>query len=135
MKTNRYEQPTMSLTNRVLAVVDDVRVAREAIRQLDASGVPEGHVDTLSGDVGLHRIDAHGTYGGRLTRFVRAVQSVSIEGEHLRRYEAELEQGRLVVDVPVLHAWNRQRVVDILRAQGAHFINAYGQWTIEPMAA
>ena len=49
--------------------------------------------------------------------------------------EAALARGHLVVDVAVHGRQKRDRVVQILRRHGAHFINAYGQWTIESVAA
>jgi hypothetical protein len=39
------------------------------------------------------------------------------------------------VDVHVHGRRNQDAVAHILRAHGAHFINAYGQWTIEGIAA
>ena len=53
------------------------------------------------------------------------------EGEQLRHYKDELEHGHCVIDVPVFDEARRNQAVQILQAHGAHFINAYGQWTIE----
>jgi hypothetical protein len=39
------------------------------------------------------------------------------------------------VDVHIHGRRNQDAVARILRAHGAHFINAYGQWTIEGIAA
>jgi hypothetical protein len=125
----------LSLTNRVLAVVDDTRGADEAIRDLDRAGVPDGHVDMLCGSTGVDRIDVRGEHGTPIARLLRALESVTPEGEQLRHYQAELEQGHCVVDVPAHDAARRKRAVKILKAHGAHFINAYGQWTNEPMAS
>jgi hypothetical protein len=66
---------------------------------------------------------------------VRGLQRWTVEGAHLRKYEAELAQGHEVVDVHVHGRRNQDAVAHILRAHGAHFINAYGQWTIEGIAA
>jgi hypothetical protein len=119
-----------SLSNRVLGVIDDAREADETVRDLDQSGVPDGAVETLCGGTGVQRIDVSGT-GSRIARLIRAVESVNPEGEQLRHYKDELEQGHCVIDVPVYDAARRNQVVQILQAHGAHFINAYGQWTIE----
>jgi hypothetical protein len=40
-----------------------------------------------------------------------------------------------VLDVSVHGRRNREAVVQILRTHAAHFINAYGPWTIEAVAA
>jgi hypothetical protein len=119
-----------SLTNRVLGVIDDAREAAETVRDLDQSGVPDGAVETLCGGTGVQRIDVRGD-GSRIARLIRAVESVNPEGEQLRHYKDELEQGHCVIDVPVFNEARRNQAVQILQAHGAHFINAYGQWTVE----
>jgi hypothetical protein len=119
-----------SLTNRVLGVIDDVREAEETVRDLDQAGVPDGAVETLCGGSGVQRIDVRGE-GSRIARLIRAVESINPEGEQLRHYKDELEQGHCVIDVPVFNQARRNQAVQILQAHGAHFINAYGQWTIE----
>jgi hypothetical protein len=119
-----------SLTNRVLGVIDDAHEAAETVRELDQSGVSDGVVETLCGGSGVQRIDVRGD-GSRIARLIRAVESVNPEGEQLRHYKDELEQGHCVIDVPVFNEARRNQAVQILRAHGAHFINAYGQWTVE----
>ena len=119
-----------SLTNRVLGVIDDAREAAETVKDLDQSGVPDGAVETLCGGAGVQRIDVGGD-GSRIARLIRAVESVNPEGEQLRHYKDELEQGHCVIDVPVFNEARRNQAVQILQAHGAHFINAYGQWTVE----
>jgi hypothetical protein len=124
-----------SLTNRVLGVVDDSRGADETIRDLDQAGVPDGSIETLRGGAGVERIDAHGEHGGHFVHLIRTLQSVTPEGEQLLHYEAELVHGHCVVDVPAHDPAKRNQAVKILKAHGAHFINAYGQWTNEPFAS
>jgi hypothetical protein len=119
-----------SLTNRVLGVIDDAREAEKTVRDLDQAGVPDGVVETLCGGSGVKRIDICGD-GSRIARLIRAVESINPEGEQLRHYKVELEQGHCVIDVPVFNEARRNQAVQILQAHGAHFINAYGQWTIE----
>lgn len=85
-----HSQPLLNLTNRVLAVVDDSISAEEVLNELAAAGVHPAHLTALSGDRGLHWIDAEGAHGGRLARIVRGFQRWNVEGEHLRRYDAEL---------------------------------------------
>jgi hypothetical protein len=118
------------LSNRVLGVIDDAHEAEETVRDLDRSGVSDGVVETLCGGSGVQRIDVRGD-GSRIARLIRAVESVNPEGEQLRHYKDELEQGHCVIDVPVFNEARRNQAVQILRAHGAHFINAYGQWTVE----
>jgi hypothetical protein len=119
-----------SLTNRVLGVIDDAREADKTVQDLDKSGVPDGAVETLCGGTGVQRIDVTGN-GSRIARLIRAVESINPEGEQLRHYKDELEQGHCVIDVPVYDEARRNQAVQILQAHGAHYINAYGQWTVE----
>ena len=119
-----------SLTNRVLGVIDDAREADKTVRDLDESGVPDGAVESLCGGSGVQKIDVSGN-GSRIARLIRAVESVNPEGEQLRHYKDELEQGHCVIDVPVYDEARREQAVQILQAHGAHYINAYGQWTVE----
>lgn len=135
MNTNHNGHTLRNLTNRVMAVIDDPSRAQAAVETLERAGVPERQVATLSGTEGARELDAEGVHGGGVKQVLRAVQRLTAEGEHLRRYEAELARGHLVVDVAVHGRRRRETVAQILRSHGAHFINAYGQWTIESVAA
>jgi hypothetical protein len=84
---------------------------------------------------GLRAREIEGARSGGVTHALRALQRLTVEGHRLRRYEAELARGHLFVDVAVHGRQKRDKVVQILRSHGAHFINAYGQWTIESVAA
>ncbi len=135
MKTNHNGHAVLNLTNRVMAVIDDAAQAQAAVETLERAGVPEHERAALSGTEGARDIDAEGTHSGGVKHALRALQRLTVEGHHLRRYQAELTKGHLIVDVAVHGREKRDRVVQILRAHGAHFINAYGQWTIEGIAA
>jgi hypothetical protein len=135
MKTNHNGHILRNLTNRVMAVIDDAEHARAAVETLEQAGVPERELAALSGTQGAREIDADGSHSGGVIHALRAVQRLTVEGHHLRRYEAELASGHFVVDVAVHGRQKRDRVVQILRSHGARFINAYGQWTIESVAA
>jgi hypothetical protein len=134
MTTNHNGHTLWNLTNRVMAVIDDAKKAHAAVETLERAGVPEHELAALSGTEGVREIDAHGVHGGGVKHALRALQRLTVEGDHLRHYEAELAQGHLVVDVAVHGRQKRDTVVQILRSHGAHFINAYGQWTIESVA-
>ena len=135
MKTNHNGHTLRNLTNRVMAVIDDAESAQAAVETLERAGVPERELAALSGAEGAREIDSEGTHSGGVKHALRALQSLTVEGHHLRRYEAELARGHLVVNVAVHGRQKRDRVIQILRSHGAHFINAYGQWTIESVAA
>ena len=135
MTTNRTGHTLLNLTNRVMAVIDDAENAHAAVETLERAGVPEHDLTALSGAAGVREIDADGGRSGGFKHALRSLQRLTTEGRHLRNYEAELAQGHLVVDVAVHGRQTRDTVVQILRRHGAHLINAYGQWTIEGVAA
>ncbi len=134
MTTNRNGHTLWNLTNRVMAVIDVAEHAEAAIETLERSGVPEHELAALSGTDGVREVDADGVHGGGVKQALRALQRLTTEGDHLRHYAAELARGHLVVDVTVHGRSKRDTVVQILRSHGAHFINAYGPWTIESVA-
>jgi hypothetical protein len=135
MTTNQNRHALRNLRNRIIAVIDDPRHTQAAIETLEQAGIGDADLATFSGDEGARQIDAEGVHSAGMTHVLRALQRWTVEGAHLRQYEAELAQGHQVVDVHIHGRRRQDAVVRILRAHGAHFINAYGQWTIEGVAA
>ena len=93
MRTNHNGHALLNLTNRVMAVIDDAEHAQAAIETLERAGVPEHERAALSGTEGARDIDAEGTHSGGVKHALRALQRLTVEGHHLRRYEAELARG------------------------------------------
>ena len=135
MKTNQYGHALRNLTNRVIAVIDDPRQTQAAIDTLKRAGIADSDLAAFSGKEGAQHIDAEGVYSHGVTHMLRGLQRWTVEGAHLRKYQEELGQGHQVVDVHVHGRRNQDAVARVLRAHGAHFINAYGQWTIEGITA
>ena len=135
MNTNQNGQTLRNLTNRVIAVIDDPRRTQSAIETLERAGIADRDLATFSGEDGARQIDADGVHSGGVKHVLRGLQRWTLEGAHLRKYEAELGQGHQVVDVRIYGRHNQHAVAQILRNHGAHFINVYGPWTIEGVAA
>ena len=135
MKTNQNGHTLRNLTNRVIAVIDDPQQTRAAIGTLERAGIDGRDLAAFSGEEGAREVAAEGAYSGGVAHIRRGLQRWTVEGAHLRKYQAELTQGHQVVDVHVHGHRSQDAVAHILRAHGAHFINAYGQWTIEGIAA
>ena len=135
MNTNQNGHTLRNLTNRVIAVIDDPRQTQAAIETLERVGIADRNLATFSGEEGARQIDAEGVHSGGVKHVLRALQRWTLEGAHLRKYEAELAQGHQVVDVHIHGRRHQGTVAQILRAHGAHFINVYGPWTIEGVAA
>lgn len=135
MKTNHNGHTLRNLTNRVMAVIDDERKTHAAVETLERAGVADREVATFEGEEGVREVDAEGVHSGGVKHVLRSLQRVTVEGRHLRRYQAEIANGHHVVDVRVHGRGQRETVVRILRSHGAHFINAYGRWTLENVTA
>ena len=135
MKTNHNGHVLRNLTNRVIAVIDDAQATQAAVETLERAGIADRKVAAFEGEEGVRRVDAEGVHSGGVTHVVRGLQQWTVEGQHLRRYQAEIASGHHVVDVCVHGRRQRDPVVQVLRRHGAHFINAYGQWTLENVAA
>ena len=135
MNSNQNGHTLRNLTNRVIAVIDDPRQTQAAVETLERAGVADRDLATFSGEEGARQIDAEGVYSGGVKHFLRGLQRFTLEGAHLRKYEAELAEGHQVVDVHIHGRRNLHAVAQTLRAHGAHFINVYGPWTIEGVAA
>ena len=135
MNTNQNGHTLRNLTNRVIAVIDDPRQTQAVVETLERAGVADRDLATFSGENGARQIDAEGVYSGGVKHILRGLQRFTLEGAHLRKYQAELGQGHQVVDVHIHGHGNLYAVAHILRAHGAHFINVYGPWTIAGVAA
>ena len=135
MKTNHNGHILRNLTNRVMAVIDDERNTQAAVETLERAGIADRELATFEGEEGVRQVDAEGVHSGGVKHVLRGLQRWTVEGDHLRRYQAEIASGHHVVDVCVHGRRQREAVVQILRTHGAHFINAYGQWTLENVAA
>ena len=136
MTHERIEQPVPAgASHHLLAVIDDAAGVRDVVHDLSNAGVPAALIARVSDNNGVRQLDATTGYTGRLTRIVRGRPTLSLEGNQLDCYAMEVEQGHHVLDVAVYGRRVRDRIVAILREHGAHFINAYGVWTIEQVAA
>ena len=107
--------------------------ARAALRDLKAAGFPADEVEVLTGEGGAHRIDVTGEDHGPLARFVRSFQKLlgDYEPVHVRRHEQEFLAGHFGIGVTAKDAEAREKVREILKSHGGHFINFYGRWAME----
>lgn len=134
MASDHYKTDADSLAfprNTVVGIVDDPGAVASVIRQLVESGVPEERIDILCGEAGARRLDPEGERHGLLERLRRLVQHYGDEEiPHVHRQAEELRAGNFVVAVPAQAEEQRDAVAEVLRANGAYFINHYGDWTV-----
>ena len=122
-------------TNQILGVLDDPEAARAAFDELVGAGVPPGDVVVLSGPEDAARLDGLGSANGLLPRVLRAVQFMTMDQmPDFLLYETAVRQGRVVVAVRLRGAERRRLASHVLRAHGAHFLNAYGRFATEEIS-
>jgi hypothetical protein len=119
----------------VLAVLDDEDAVQRAVAAVTAVGVPNGDVETFSGEADAERFDATGASHGLLARLRRVVQfSLMDQLPALAWYEAALRENRHVIAVRTVDRRATLGVVNALMGAGAHFINRFGRVDTEEFA-
>jgi hypothetical protein len=118
--------------NRVVAIVDDAPSLDLALADLGSAGMDVSEVNVLSGPRGARLLDPAGVRHGLRSLFLRWRQGVfGYEADALGVHTHALLTGRHVIYVPVKGEEERQRVIDVLRARGAHHLLHFHKWTIE----
>lgn len=118
--------------DRMLAVFDDPADAARAAAALTATGVPARDITILRGDEGAARLDGTGASHGRLARTRRLVSFTLMDQlPDMAWYEQAVRGGAAVLMVRVRGDERKAATVNILRANGAHFINHYGRFATE----
>jgi hypothetical protein len=117
---------------RLYAVLDDPGAASRAVEALVATGVDAGAIEVLRGDVAADTLDGTGARHGIRARARRAVEfTLMDQAPDIAWYEAALRSGHSVISVRSNDSSLTRRAVDVLRAQGAHFINHFGRFATE----
>jgi hypothetical protein len=134
MEDRQYDPESDSLSfpvDTVVGILDDPDAASSAVDALVAAGVPAERIQVLCGDAGARRLDPSGERHGLLGQLRRIVQQYADqEVAHVERQSAELRAGKFLVAAPAEGDEARERVAEILQANGGHFINHYGKWTV-----
>jgi hypothetical protein len=115
----------------MLAVFDNHPEANAAVRDLAELGIDSSRITVLRGEEGARRLDARGESG----LWAKARQAISFalvdQMPDFVLYEAALLDGRTVLAVPAGRKSLKRKVVDRLRARGAHFVNYFGRFATE----
>ncbi|HET9519413.1 MAG TPA: hypothetical protein VFO73_00030 [Candidatus Limnocylindrales bacterium] len=121
-----------SARGRLLAVVDSPDALEAGRQALEAAGAPDTAIEIFTGDEGAAAFDSSGGRHGPLARLLRTVQFTLMDQmPDFAYYEAAARQGRSVVSVKPRNEAEMRRVVEVLRANGGHFINYFGRFTTE----
>ena len=119
----------------MVAVFDDRSAAERGVEALRAGGAASVDVEVFAGAADAERFDATGEHHGLLARLRRAMQfSLMDQLPAMAWYEAALREGKAVVAVRTRSRTETLRVVETLRAGGAHFINRFGRFDTEEFA-
>ena len=119
-------------TNKVIGVIDDVANVDAARAALTSIGITDAMIEVFCGLEGEHNLDLKGESHGFLDHINRILEHfLLVDGLHMDRYEKELLSGHCVIQVYTSDSEAREQAKDLLKSSGAHFINAYTQWTTE----
>ena len=97
---------------------------------LAVAGVDVAAVEILCGEQGARILDAHGRYHGLRARIIRAFQQIGYDETTLAIYDEALNNGDLLLQVPVRPA-ERRRIVALLQRHDVHDLGYFGQGTFE----
>ena len=119
-------------TSKVVGVIDDKSKADAARVALTSIGITDAVIEVFCGLEGERNLDLKGESHGFLDHISRIVEhSRLVDGSHMDRYEKELLAGHCVIQVYTSDSEAREQATHLLKASGAHFINAYTAWTTE----
>jgi hypothetical protein len=107
---------------RLFAVFDDPQQGVAAVSALPASDlIPGEKTWLLHGEEGRRRLDATGAHHGPYGRLVRLLQrTMSDDNQYADTLERALEDGALVVAVPIANIDIADRVAKLLKEQSGH---------------
>jgi hypothetical protein len=123
-------------TNQLIGIIADAPYATAMIEALHVAGFAEDQVALLCGPEGARRLDVSGTAHGVLARLYRFIEGLGdMEHPHLTRYEQELLAGHCVIAVEARDHERREQARQIMQTHGGYFMNFYGRWHVEGLAA
>jgi hypothetical protein len=119
-------------TSKVVGVIDDEANVDAARVALTSIGITDAMIEVFCGLEGERDLDLKGESHGFLDHISRIYEHfLLVDGLHMDRYEKELLAGHCVIQVHTSNSEAREQAKDLLKASGAHFINAYTEWTTE----
>jgi hypothetical protein len=120
----------------VVGIVDEPDDATSAVEKLMAAGVSEDDIQIMCCDSGAKRLDPSGERHGLLGRLHRVIQLFGDqEVAHVQRQASELREGKFLIAAPADSEEEAERVADIMKSNGGHFINHYTSMTVRAMEA
>jgi hypothetical protein len=123
-------------TNKVIGIIDDAGDAKAALIDLSEAGFSAEALELLTDEEGAQRIDLTGA--GREVSIHIISSKQKPQGYYdapglVSQIEQELKAGHYGIGVGATESEARERVRDILKSHGGHFINYYGKWMAEAL--
>jgi hypothetical protein len=118
-------------TGHVYAVFDGQREAQQAEQALAQRGMQP---KTLERQDAAHTLQAPREEAGIVGKLERLVKGIGGESNEAKRYATYLEQGRVVVAVPVADRDTALRIARTLTEHGAYDVTYFSGWSIEYMS-
>jgi hypothetical protein len=116
----------------VVAVLAPEIDTREVVSSLRQAGISEDSVGVLFGRQDAHKLDVALGKHGWLAKLAQIGPSFGdLDAHHLRNYAKALQTGRAVMAVVAEPGSKRREIAELLKRQGATYINSYGMFSIE----
>ncbi|HEX9442037.1 MAG TPA: hypothetical protein VF909_20275, partial [Roseiflexaceae bacterium] len=119
-------------TDKLIAIIDAMPDAEQARQELLEAGFAPDAIGVQHGTRAAEQT-VHSTDFDPFPHLARLLHVHSIEHEQAVVYEQALRQGQRVIAVHAPKAEARERALGIMEAYNAHYVNFYGQWTIETL--
>lgn len=128
---------TFDPTNKVVGSIDAARDVKDAMLDLTAAGFTAAEVELLTDKEGSRRIALSGEgQEGVMVHVFDSTQKVPAFYDApviARRVAQELRAGHYLIGVVAKDGEARERVREILKSHGGHFINFYGRFAAESL--
>jgi hypothetical protein len=118
---------------RIAAIINEDQSLERALHDLAEAGVKLKDVNVLTGPEGVRLLDRRGVRRGLRSRLLRVAQSTAYERTVLDVHERALKEGHHIIYVPARGDDQIQKVVDILRRAGGHYLLYFHRWTVEEL--
>lgn len=123
-------------TGKVIGIIDDAGEVTAAVRDLTAAGFMAREIELLTNEEGAQWIDRTGEGSDVLVHIIGSTEKPQHYYDApgiVRRIEQALKGSHYGIGVGANDSEQRERVRDILKSHGGHFINYYGYWTAESL--
>jgi hypothetical protein len=124
---------TFDPTNKVVGSIDTAPDVKDAILDLTAAGFTAQEVELLTDKEAAQRIGMSGEVTVHVFDATQKVPAFYDAPGLVKRVEQELRASHYLIGVVAKDGAARERVCDILKSHGGHFINFYGRFAAESL--